>query len=126
MRFAKRNHLENEAGNCVERIFDDGLFTEETLMALQILEGNASNAVASYQVTLRCRRDEKTPDDYWYMVYGVQAETPEEAQEQGIAFESRCTPLPWEMMAVHQLSAHNEGLKGVYWRSELMTTPPGH
>jgi tetratricopeptide (TPR) repeat protein len=125
LRFAKRNHLENEASACVDRIFDDALFTEDTLMALQVLQGEASNAIASYQVTLRCKHEKSGSDDYWYMVYGVQAETPESAEDFASAFEARCTPLTWEMMAIHQLSEPNEGLKGVYWRSDLLTAPPG-
>jgi tetratricopeptide (TPR) repeat protein len=125
LRFAKRNRMENEAIPCVDRIFDDSLFTEDTLMALQILEGQASNAVVSYQVTLRCKQDAEDADEYWYMVYGVQAETPEASEKFALAFEARCTPLTWEMMAVHQLSEPNEGLKGVYWRSELLNVPPG-
>ena len=126
LRFAKRNRLENEATACVDRIFDEAAFTEDTLAALQILRGQASNVICSYQVTLRFKTDETVTDEYWYMVYGVQAETPEASEKFALEFEAKCTPLAWEMMAVHQLSEPNEGLKGVYWRSELLTSPPGN
>ena len=42
LRFANRNHMKEHAGDVVTRIFDEGLFGEEILGGLQILEGRGS------------------------------------------------------------------------------------
>ena len=60
-----------------------------------------------------------------YIIYGVYAENGTDALEMAKVFESNCSPYAWEAESVYQLSTLDEGMLGVYWRSELMDTAPG-
>jgi hypothetical protein len=70
---------------------------------------------------LRCVAGEKPV----YVVYGVSAETADEAGQIALAFQERCSPEPWTLYMIHQLGEPDEGRIGVYWRSKDYNRPPG-
>lgn len=129
LRFANRNQMHEHASEVVTRIFDEGLFGEEVLGALQILESKASNTAASYQVVLKTTVEE-SKDVFFegserFIVYGASAQDPDQALESALAFESKCSTEVWSMDSIYQLSDADEGLLGIYWRSALLDTRPG-
>lgn len=129
LRFANRNHMKEHAGDVVTRIFDEGLFGEEILGGLQILEGRGSVRAASHQVVLKATVD-STQNVFFgtenlFIIYGVCAENPEQAEEFARDFEARCSTNDWVTYSIHRLNEPDEGLLGVYWRSELMDAAPG-
>ena len=129
LRFANRNKMHEHASEVVERIFDDALFGEEVLGALQILDGHASNTAASFQVVLKTTVD--ATDNVFidsterFIVYGISAVDPDQALKYALEFESKCSTEEWAADSIYQLSDADEGLLGVYWRSPLMDTRPG-
>ncbi|MFP6584031.1 MAG: tetratricopeptide repeat protein [Candidatus Hydrogenedentota bacterium] len=129
LRFANRNQMHEHASEVVTRIFDEGLFGEDVLGGLQILEGKASNTAASYQVVLKTNVEES--DNVFFegserfIVYGVSSQDPDQALVFAQAFESKCSTETWAMDSIYQLSDADEGLLGVYWRSALLDTRPG-
>jgi len=74
-RFAKRNRMEIDAAPYVDRIFDEGIFTEEVLAGLQALQHNPIEAVTGYQVVLQGKLDDTS--DPVYVLYGVSGTSPE-------------------------------------------------
>lgn len=129
LRFANRHRLHDHTDEVMTRIYDEGFFGEEVLRAIQILNGRASNAAASHQVVLKAIIEDPenalAPETSRYIVYGVYAENGQDALEMAQTFESNCSPYPWEAESIHQLSSIDEGMLGIYWRSELMDTAPG-
>jgi len=129
LRFANRNRLHDHVSEVLSHIYDEGVFGGEVLRAMQILNGRASNAAASHQVVLKTSIENTenalAPVELRYIVYGVYAENGEGALEMARAFESNCSPYDWEVGSIYQLSDLDEGILGVYWRSELMDTAPG-
>jgi tetratricopeptide (TPR) repeat protein len=121
LRFANRNDMREHAAEHVLRLFEEDLLTEEVIEALQVLEGRMSNTAASFQVMLRSDGDERPV----YIVYGVSADSADEAGRLAQSFHERCAPETWALHAIHQLSQPDEGRVGVYWRSRLYTRPPG-
>lgn len=121
LRFANRNDMREHAAEHVLRLFEEDLLTEEVIEALQVLEGRMSNAAASFQVMLRSEGDERP----LYIVYGVSADTADEAGRLALAFHERCTADVWVLHAIHQLGQPDEGRIGVYWRSRVYNRPPG-
>lgn len=128
LHFANRNKMQEHAVELIERIFDEGLFSEEVLGGLLVLNGRASMRAASYQVTFRAKTGES--DNVFldsgerYIVYGVMADKAELAVEAAREFEARCSDLEWEVDSVIQLSPPDEGMLGVYWRSDLLDQRP--
>ncbi len=59
------------------------------------------------------------------MVYGVAADTADEAGRLAIDFEQRCSPDEWVLYSIHQLTTPDEGRIGVYWRSDEYDQAPG-
>jgi tetratricopeptide (TPR) repeat protein len=128
LRFANRNKMHEEAEDAVTRIFDEGIFTEEILAALQILESRASSTASSHQVVLKTVVEGDSNvffNGERFIVYGVSAENGDQALEIARAFESKCSPHHWQTHSIHQLSDPDEALLGVYWRSELSDAAPG-
>lgn len=127
--FANRHRLHDHTDEVLSRIYDEGFFGESVLRAMQILNGRASNAAASHQVvlktTINTRENALVPDSPRYIIYGVYAENGEDALEMARAFETHCSPHDWEPDSIYQLSSIDEGMLGVYWRSDLLDTPPG-
>ena len=129
LRFANRNKMHEHAAEVVTRIFDETLFSEEVLGALQILESRASATSSSYQIVLKTNMEQSGnaffDNEDRYIVYGASAESPEHALDIARTFEAKCSINEWETYSIHQLSEPDEGLLGVYWRSPLMDTAPG-
>ncbi len=122
LRFAYRHDMREHVTEYVLRIFEERLFTEEVLEALQALEGRFSNTAASFQAVMK-RTDNGTDA---YIVYGVSADDADEAGRLALAFEERCAPdTVASLYALHQLTAPDEGRIGVYWRSGEFDRPPG-
>ncbi len=122
LRFAHRHDLRDHAQDYVQRIFEERLFSEDALEALQAFEGRLSNSATSFQVVVR----RGGADAAHYLVYGVSADDADEAGRLAIEFEARCAPDEGtSLYAIHQLSTPDEGLIGVYWRSEEFDRPPG-
>jgi len=121
LRFAARHDMRDHAAEHVLRIFEERIFTSEVLEALEELEGRLSNTAASYQVMLRS----PDPDKPRYLVYGVSADSADEAGLTAIAFEERCSGAEWTLYMIHQLTQPDEGRIGVYWRSQEYKRPPG-
>lgn len=121
LRFAHRQGMRDHAQEYVLRIFDRGLFTEEVIEALQTLEGRVSNSAASFQAVVKRTADGADR----FVVYGVSAEEAEEAGRLAIDFEERCgASAESSLYSLHQLTAPDEGLIGVYWRSDEYDRPP--
>lgn len=129
LRFANRHRLHDHTDEVLTQLYDEGFFGEEVLRAMQILNGRASNAAASHQVVLTTMVENEenalVPEESRYIVYGVNAETGDDALEMAKTFEANCSPYEWDADSIHQLSSVDEGMLGVYWRSELMDTAPG-
>lgn len=122
LRFAYRNDLRDHVQDHILRIFEERLFSEEVLEALQAFDGRFSNTVASFQVTVR--RD--TDDGARFVVFGVSANDADEAGRLAREFEERCSPgAETSLYAIHELSSPDEGRLGVYWRSDEFDRPPG-
>ena len=121
LRFAGRNDMREHAAEHVLRIFEERVLDSEVLEALEELEGRLSNAAASFQVMLKS----PDPDRVRYLVYGVSAESADEAGQLAVDFEERCSGAVWPLYMIHQLSAPDEGRIGVYWRSPEYKRPPG-
>ena len=130
LRFANRNKMQEHAVELVNRIFDEALFSEEILGALLVLNGKASMRAASFQVTFKAQVEET--DNVFvnsgerFIVYGVMADKPELAIEAARDFEARCSDVDWKVDSVIQLSPPDEGMLGVYWRSNLLDQPPAN
>jgi tetratricopeptide (TPR) repeat protein len=129
LRFANRNKMNEHADEILTRIFDEALFNEEVLGALQILEGHGSNRTSSHQVVLQTKVEDSSnvffDNDDRYIIYGVSAENADQALELAKSFESKCSTVEWSAHSIHQLSEPDEGLLGIYWRSDLLDTLPG-
>ncbi len=121
LRFAARHDMREHAAEHILRIFEEGIFDSEVLEALEVLEGRLSNSAASFQVMLRSPHADRPR----YLVYGVSADSPDEAGEIAITFEERCSGERWALHMIHQLTQPDEGRIGVYWRSHEYTRPPG-
>lgn len=121
LRFAHRHDMADHAREPVFQIFENALFTDEVMEALQALEGRFSNAAISFQVVLRTQRDGVDR----FIVYGVAAETADEAGRLAIDFEHRCSDDEWALYSIHQLTTPDEGRIGVYWRSGETGQAPG-
>ncbi len=121
LRFAARNDMREHAAEHVLRLFEERILSSEVLEALEELEGRLSNSAASYQVMLRS----PDPDRVRYIVYGVSADSADEAGQIAIAFEERCSATSWTLYMIHQLTQPDEGRIGVYWRSQEYNRPPG-
>jgi hypothetical protein len=121
LRFAARNDMREHAAEHVLRLFEERILSSEVLEALEELEGRLSNSAASYQVMLRS----SDPDRVRYIVYGVSADSADEAGQIAIAFEERCSATAWTLYMIHQLTQPDEGRIGVYWRSQEYNRPPG-
>lgn len=121
LRFAARHDMREHAAEHILRIFEEGLFDSEVLEALEALEGRLSNTAASYQVMLRSPHADRPR----YLVYGVSADSADEAGQIAIAFEERCSGELWTLHMIHQLTQPDEGRIGVYWRSHEYNRPPG-
>lgn len=126
IRFATRHDMSVHVGEYVERIFEEGLYSEDVLRALQSLDGRLSNAVKSHQVVLKAApvNDEDEPDGARFVVYGVSAEDAAEAGELALEFEAKYGPCAWEVHSLQQITGPDEGHVGIYWRSEEMDRPP--
>jgi len=124
IRFAIKHDMRENLDGHVARIFEEQLFSEEVLEVLLALEGRMGNAAMSQQVVLQCAGDVAEAETR-YVVYGVSAEDPKQAGEWAIEFEARCGEGAWEVHSVQPISEPDEGLLGVYWRSEESTRPPG-
>ena len=125
VRFSIRNDMGVHVGEYVNRIFEEGLYTEDVLLALLALDGRLSNAAKSYQVVLTASGDGAegiVPGRY--VAYGVAAENADEAGEIAIAFEAKYGPDVWELYSLQEITGPDEGHIGVYWRSEETTRPP--
>ncbi|MFP6596364.1 MAG: tetratricopeptide repeat protein [Candidatus Hydrogenedentota bacterium] len=129
LRFANRNKMHEHTEEVVTRVFDEALFGEEILGALQVLEGRASNRASSHQVVLKTSVQDSDnvffENNDRFIVYGVSAENGDQALELARAFESECSTYNWDTYSIHQLSDADEALLGIYWRSDLMDTAPG-
>jgi tetratricopeptide (TPR) repeat protein len=122
LRFAYRNDLREHAQDYILRIFEERLFSEEVLEALQAFDGRFSNTATSYQVVVKRIAEE----DAAYVVYGVAANDADEAGRIARSFEERCVPgAETSLYAIHQLNMPDEGRLGVYWRSDEFDRPPG-
>ena len=126
IRFATRHDMSVHVGEYVERIFEEGLYSEDVLRAFQSLDGLLSNAVKSHQVVLKAAPvdDEDEPDGGRFVVYGVSAEDAAEAGELALEFEAKYGPCAWEVHSLQQITGPDEGHVGIYWRSEEMDRPP--
>lgn len=121
LRYAYRHEMADHASEAVLQMFDQGLFAEDVLEALQALEGRLSNAAISYQVVLRTERDGRDR----FIVYGVAADNADEAGRLAVEFEGRCSHDAWDLYSIHQLTTPDEGRIGVYWRSSESDRAPG-
>ena len=124
--FVVRHDMSVHVGDYVERIFEEGLYSEDVLQALLSLDGRLSNAAKSHQVVLKAapKDDPDEPDGERYVVYGVAAEDAAEAGELALEFEAKYGPCAWEAYSIQQITGPDEGHVGVYWRSEEMNRPP--
>lgn len=122
LRFADRHDMREHASEYVLRIFEEQLFTEDVLEALQTLDGRFSNTATSFQAVVK----RVTNGVETYAVYGVSADDADEAGRLALAFEERCEPgAEPTLYALHQLTSPDEGRVGVYWRSGEFDRPPG-
>jgi tetratricopeptide (TPR) repeat protein len=121
-RFAKRNRMEKDAAAFVDRIFDEGLFTEEILAGLQALQHTPVEAVIGYQVVLKGQLDGAS--EPVYVLYGVSGASPEEAEAHAKKFEARCSGAAFVSFEIQQISPPQPGLPGVYWRSGVVAELP--
>lgn len=125
LRFAARNHMQENAGEYVDEIFAFQPLSEDVLDALLMLNERYSNASASFQVVLKgSALDDAGQLQVAYRVYGVAADDPDQAGTLAMAFEERCTGSAWQVFNVMQISTPDEGGIGVYWMSDLMSRPP--
>lgn len=125
IRFAMHNDMRDNLTEHIDRIFEERLFSEEALEALLSLEGGMSNAAVSHQVVLRTGEDVSTDGGAQrFVVYGVSAEDPSEAAGLALDFEARCGQAAWDVYSMQQISGPDEGLIGVYWRSEETARAP--
>lgn len=127
LRFAARHDMAMHAAEHLDRLYDEGKFSEDVLEAMQHLTGRYANAMKSYQVVLQALfnlGDDSHEEIPQYRVYGVAAEDAGEAERLAQGFEARCTGAEWQTFGIHQISPPDEGRVGVYWRSELLDTPP--
>ena len=128
LHFVNRNKMQEHASELIDRIFDKALFSEEILGGLLVLNAKASMRAASYQVTFKA--DVEQSDNVFldsgqrYIIYGVMADKPDLAVEAARDFEARCSDLEWTIDSVIQLSPPDEGMLGVYWRSNLLDRAP--
>ena len=124
--FAVRNDMGVHVGERIDRIFEEGLYSEDVLQALLTLDGRLSNAAKSHQVVLKASADapEEEGDAHRFVVYGVSAENAAEAGDIAIEFESKYGAGTWEIYSLQEITGPDEGQVGVYWRSEETTRPP--
>lgn len=120
--FAYRNDLREALPEWLELIFANELFSEEILEILRYEEGNSSESAVSFQVLLRSTEISDSYTEYY--VYGVLAESPEEAEHSALSFQARCDEAPWYVESTQSISAGVEAVTGVYWRSERSEEPP--
>ena len=122
--FAVRNDMGVHVEDPIERIFKEGLYSEDVLQALLTLDGRLSNAAKSHQVVLKASAEGAEAAAERYVIYGVAADDPEEAGEIAVDFEAKFGPGTWEIYSLQQITGPDEGHIGVYWRSDEMTRPP--
>jgi tetratricopeptide (TPR) repeat protein len=122
LHFATRHRMRDHAQDHVLTIFERQVFAEEVLDALMALDGRVSNAAASFQAVIRCTGK---GDTQRFVVYGVSAKDADEAGRIALEFEGRCgVHAESALESVRQLSPPDEGLIGVYWRSDEYDRPP--
>ena len=124
LRFSVRNDMGDQAAEPLRLIYRYELFSEEVLDILRLRDGRASHAVASHQVVIGEVTDESDDAEQEYYVYGVFAERETEAVEAALGFQARVDESEWRLHSVNRISAYDEGVTGVYWRSDPLESPP--
>ncbi len=125
LEFAERHKMSGHLDEVIEYVFALGLFSDDILEAMRVATGRLSRELRSYQVVLESPTREDEDGETGYLVYGVAAESEDEAAELATKFQSACEGPDFEVYSVTAISPPDEGHVGVYWRSFELDDPPG-